>query len=122
MNPLGAALRHDAGRVAGDGVTRRNGDVLVPADEINALATIWQFLGVSPADQAARTEKQSFLYKQDKAFMERTTLLKNNYIKALKAGEGASEVREDWARLQAARERSGLTRQPMSALLHYLPP
>ena len=52
--------------------------------------------------------------------MNRTTRLKSDYIKALKAGDGVSEVREDRARLQAARERSGLTRLPMSTLLRTL--
>jgi hypothetical protein len=45
----------------------------------------------------------------------RATRRKNDYIKALKAGESVTEVREDWARFQAAREGSSLPRQPMFA-------
>ena len=31
--------------------------------------------------------------------MDRTTRLKNDYVKALKEGEGVSEVREAWTKL-----------------------
>ena len=68
---------------------------MVTSDEINALDTFLLAPGVSPADQAARTGKQSFVYNQDKGFIGRTTRLKNDYIKAFKVGEGISEVHED---------------------------
>ena len=81
------------------------------------MATICQALGMTPAVQAMRTEKQNFVYNQDKGFMDRTTRLKNDYSKSVKAGEGVSEVRDAWAKLQEKRVESGLTRQPMSTLL-----
>jgi hypothetical protein len=66
--------------------------VLVHGDEITTVTSFWHAFGLSPADQSAQAEKQSFNYNQDKGFMDRTTRLENDYIKALKAGASATEV------------------------------
>jgi hypothetical protein len=119
MLPKGIADAMKAARVANEGMTRRNGDVVLPASEVSSLDTVWQALGISPVKQSVIYERQQNIRDMDQRFQDRATEVKNRYTKAVKAGDtaGMAEQRDAWNKLQVARANSGYTRQPVSDLL-----
>ena len=114
---LGDAIR--GAREASDGVTRRNGDVILPPEEVSAVEAVMQAIGMPPVQTTVTNERRSRAFEMDKHFRERTTRIKNDYAKAARRGdaEGMRQAREAWMRLQDARVKAGYTRQPMSNLL-----
>jgi hypothetical protein len=106
-------------RLGTDGATRRNGDVILPADELNALEMAWQAIGIPPAQMSAMYEKQERVRSTERRFRERTTRIKNDYTKAMRERDtaAAAEARQAWVNLQAARVKVGLKRQPLSELI-----
>ncbi len=114
---VGDALK--AYRIATEGMTRRNGDVLLPPDQVDSLGSIFQALGIPSVQQQVVYERQQRTRDMDQRFQDRSTRIKNDYVKASREGdtEAMSEAREAWAKLQEARKRNGYTVQPMSNLL-----
>ena len=106
-------------RLGVDGATRRNNDVILPADELDSLEVLWQAIGIPPAQMSAMYEKQERVRNVEQRFRDRTSRLKNNYSQAIRKGDSAAaaEARADWMKLQEARVRAGLKRQPLSNLL-----
>jgi hypothetical protein len=106
-------------RLSTDGATRRNGDVILPADELSGLEAMWQAIGIPPAQMTAMYEKQERVRNTEQRFRDRTSRIKNDYTKAIRGGDSAAaaEAREAWNNLQQARVRAGLKRQPMSELI-----
>jgi len=106
-------------RLGVDGATRRNNDVILPADELDSLEVLWQAIGIPPAQMSAMYEKQERVRNVEQRFRDRTSRLKNNYSQAMRKGDSAAaaEARADWMKLQEARVRAGLKRQPLSNLL-----
>jgi len=119
MLPKGLGDIIKAYRLGTDGATRRNGDVILPASELNALELAWQAIGIPPAQMTAMYEKQQRVRDTEKRFRDRTASIKNDYTKAIRDGDSAAaaEARGAWNNLQQARVRAGLKRQPMSNLL-----
>lgn len=117
--PGGLANALKGARLATEGVTKRNGDVVLSADEVGLVAGLSQALGL-PAN--ALTDRQFLAnaqYKSDTFYRERTTELKNAYAKAVRDNDTArmAEVRDEWMSTQAARKRLGYDTQPLSTLL-----
>jgi len=106
-------------RLGVDGATRRNNDVILPADELDSMEVLWQAIGIPPAQMSAMYEKQERVRNVEQRFRDRTSRLKNNYSQAIRKGDSAAaaEARADWMKLQEARVRAGLKRQPLSNLL-----
>jgi hypothetical protein len=117
--PKGVSDALKAGRQGAEGMTRRNGDVVLPDSEINALDTVFTALGVPAVEQAVTYERQNRMRDLTKNFQDRTTRIKNDYAKAVREKDTASmaEARTAWTKLQQARQRNGLTPQPVSNLL-----
>jgi hypothetical protein len=117
--PKGVSDALKAGRQAGEGMTRRNGDVILPDSEIGAIDTVLTAFGVPAVQQAVTYERQNRMRDVTKNFTERTTRIKNDYAKAVRERDtGAmAEARAAWTKLQQARQRNGLTPQPVSNLL-----
>lgn len=119
MLPKGFADALKAYREATGGMTRRNGDVILPAEDISELQTFWTALGLTGIDKSVTYERRQRALAMDENFQDRATTLKNQYAAAFKARdtEAMREAREAWLELQAARARNGYTRQPLSKLL-----
>ena len=119
MMPKGLGDMVKAYRLGVDGATRRNNDVILPADELNSLELMWQALGVPPAQITAMYEKQQRVRDVEQRFTDRTSRIKNDYSQAIRKGDSAAaaEARAAWMKLQEARVRAGLKRQPLSNLL-----
>ena len=117
--PKGVSDAMKAYRIANEGLTRRNGDVVLPPDEVSSLDTILQGLGVQPVKQAVVYERQNLMKETTKNFHDRTVQIKNDYTKATRAGdsEAQGKAREAWQKLQAVKKENGVNTSPLSELL-----
>lgn len=117
LMPTGISSVMRAYRIADDGVTRRNGDVVLSNEEVSFAESMAQALGLTPTDQADRTAKSQIKYEFDTKFQERAAKIKNDYAKARRSGESTEEARAAWVKLQDTRAKNGYTRQPLSSLM-----
>jgi hypothetical protein len=115
--PKGLGDAAKAYRIATEGVTRRNGDILLPPSEVSSAETIMQALGIQPVKQAVVAEKQRAVVDMNQFYQDRSTKVKADYIKAVRSGESTADARAAWTKLQEARANNGYTRQPLSELL-----
>lgn len=119
LMPKGVSDAMKSYRIADEGMTRRNGDVILPPDEVNSLDAVFQALGIAPVKQTVVYEKRQRFQDMTANFTDRTTRIKNNYVAAMRKGDTATaaEAREAWKNLQDAKVRNGLKRSPLSDLL-----
>lgn len=119
MMPTGLANVLKATRFADQGVTKRNGDVVLSADEVGFLDAMAQAVGLPTNTTTDRSFLASAQFKSDTFYRERTTQLKNQYAAAVRKNDtqAMQEVREEWMQTQAARRKLGYEAQPMSTLL-----
>ena len=119
LMPKGVGDAFKAYRIADEGLTRRNGDILLSPDEVSTWESALQAMGIQPAQQAVVFEQQQRVKDMDKNFQDRSTKIKADYIKAVrnKDTEAMAEARQAWTKMQEARVRNGYTRQPLSNLL-----
>jgi hypothetical protein len=119
MLPTGLANVLKATRFADQGVTKRNGDVVLSADEVGMLDWAAQAVGLPTNVTTDRSFLANAQFKSDKFYRERTTQLKNQYAAAVRKNDTDTmrEVREDWMQTQAARRKLGYEVQPLSTLL-----
>jgi hypothetical protein len=117
--PKGVSDALKAGRQGAEGMTRRNGDVILPDSEISAIDTVLTGLGVPAVKQAVTYERQNRLRDITENFNDRTTRIKNDYTKAVREQdtEAMAEARAAWTKLQQTRQTNGLKPQPVSSLL-----
>lgn len=117
--PKGVSDALKAGRQAAEGMTRRNGDVVLPAEEISAVSAILTGLGVPSVKEAVVYERQNRMRDVTENFQDRTTRVKNDYVRAVKDNDAAAKqsAREAWTKLQRVRQENGLKMQPLSDLL-----
>lgn len=117
--PKGLSDMMKAAREADEGVTRKNGDVLLSADEISAAQTFAKAIGLPLSEDTIRRMKTNALYEAKTSFDEKATSIKNDYVKAHKAGDSDAKLkaREDWRKLQDSRAAAGFARKPMSSLV-----
>lgn len=114
--PKGLGDAAKAYRISTQGMSRRNGDVVLPADEVSAWEATVQALGIQPVQQSVVMERQQNTLEMNQFYQDRSTKIKAEYVKAMRAGEPTAEVRAAWNKLQEARVKNGYTRQPMSEL------
>lgn len=114
---LGDAIK--AARINEEGMTRRNGDVILPASEVSAVESIIQAIGFLPADQSVVFERRQRSYEMDNRMQQRSKTIKQEYTKAVKERDtqAMQQARREWQQLQETRKRNGYTVQPMSELL-----
>lgn len=118
--PTGISNAMKGYRTATDGVTRRNGDVLVSAEEVGALSGFAQALGIPLSSTTERTLLSKYKLDTEEGLRNAATRIKNDFLKARKEGDGEAmgEAREAWMQLQDRRMELGFSRQPMSGLLN----
>jgi hypothetical protein len=115
--PKGLGDAAKAYRLSSEGMTRRNGDLVLPASEVSAWEALVQAMGIQPVQQSVVMERQSNTLEMNQFYQDRSTKIKADYIKAVRAGESTAEARAAWTKLQEARVNNGYTRQPLSELL-----
>jgi hypothetical protein len=119
LMPKGITDVMKAVRYASDGVTRRNGDVTIPASEISEVEAVMQALGVPVSKITVRNEKQQYVFKTTQGLADAASRIKNDYARAARHRdlEAMREARQRWQRLQQSRKELGLKPQPISTLL-----
>jgi hypothetical protein len=119
LMPKGITDVMKAVRYASDGVTRRNGDVTIPASEISEVEAVMQALGVPVSKITVRNEKQQYVFKTTQGLADAASRIKNDYARAARHRdlEAMREARQRWQRLQQRRKELGLKPQPISTLL-----
>lgn len=117
--PKGISDMLKAGRIAGEGLTRRNGDVILSADDVSQVGQVFAAMGLPSAKVAETYQARQSALDLEKNFTERSTKIKNQYAKAYreKDSEGMAKARDAWKNLQEARKRNELKPQPLSSLL-----
>lgn len=117
--PGGIANALKAARFGDEGITRRNGDVVMSADELAFLDTFMQAIGLPTNQITDRNSLASAQFKADEFYQARTTQLKKDYTKAARANDSAArrEVIEAWMRTQEARRQLGYKPQPLADLM-----
>lgn len=115
--PTGVTNAMRAYRTAEEGVTRRNGDVLISPEEISGMESFWQAIGFQPTELALRQFRDTVKRDADQKFQSRAEKIRNAYLRAKDDPEARAEARERWAALQDAREEAGYRRQPLSSLM-----
>lgn len=117
--PKGISDAMAAYRMASEGMTRRNGDVILPAEDISEVETIIKALGFATAEQSVVYERRDRAFKTEQHLKDRSTRIKNDYIKAVKQGDSGArtEAMAAWGKLQEVRRADGHKTQPMSELI-----
>lgn len=117
--PKGISDAMAAYRMASDGMTRRNGDVILPAEDISEVETIIKALGFATAEQSVVYERRDRAFKNDEHLRDRSTRIKNDYIKAVRGNDNQArnEAIAAWSKLQERRNAGGYRVQPMSELI-----
>lgn len=118
MLPKGFADVSKAARQAAQGVSQRNGDVVMTPDDLNLLDTAMQALGLPTTTLTDRSFRASSAFKADEFYKGRTAQVKRDYVAAYRSGNQSDMVsaRQEWQQLQDARARNGFKRQTMSEL------
>jgi hypothetical protein len=119
MMPKGIGDAMKGARFTMEGVTKRNGDIVMSPDEINFADGLMKAVGLPTTKLSEQQYLQSMVYDYDKFFAERAKSVKSDYTRAVRSGDtdARSEARESWAKLQEARAKQGYKKQPMSDLL-----
>jgi len=118
MLPSGVANVMKAGRFATEGVTMRNGDVVLKPEEISMFDAAFQAVGLPTTTLTDRQFTQRVVAEFDKFYDKRTTEIKGDYVNASRDGDvnGMADAREEWSKLQESRVKNGYKRQPLSDL------
>lgn len=102
-----------------EGITMRNGDVVMSPEEIGFVDTVFQGLGLPTTTMTERQYRQGEVIKFDQFYNERSKEVKRDYVRAYKDNDSAamSEARDAWSNLQESRVKYGYTRKPLSDLI-----
>lgn len=128
--PKGIESGMKAFRIANDGFTLKNGDVMFKPQDINGMALATDALGM-PSSELKRMEwARGQQYEINQFYKDRSARIEHDYAKAHKDGdaEAMTHLRQDWQDLQAGKDHlrpyfndshDALKRQPLSTLLKY---
>lgn len=102
-----------------EGITMRNGDVVMAPEEIGFADSISQLLGLPSTTITERQYTQGQVIKFDQFYSDRAKELKRDYTRAYKDNDFAAmaESRDAWNNLQESRVKYGYTRKPLSELI-----
>lgn len=102
-----------------EGIAMRNGDVVLPPEEIGFVDTVFQGLGLPTTTVTERQYTQGQVIKFDQFYSDRAKEVKNDYTRAYKSNDSAamSEARGAWNNLQESRVKYGYNRKPLSDLI-----
>ena len=115
-NGIGNAMK--GYRFATEGITMRNGDLVMKPEEVSLLDAAFQAVGLPTAPITDRQYTQRVVMEFDKFYAARSSDIKSSYVQASRNSdsEGMGEARTDWEKLQVSRAANGYKRQPMSDL------
>jgi len=117
--PNGIANILKAVRFAEEGMTMRNGDLVMKPQDVGILTAASQLVGL-PTNQITHQQfAQKVKAEYDKEYEARLTEIKGEYVKAARASDykAMSNAREEFKRMEESRVANGYKRQPLSELL-----
>jgi hypothetical protein len=119
LAPRGLADVSKGIRFGMEGVTKRNGDVVLSGDEVSFFAVAAQAMGLPTTTITDNQLLRNSQFTADEFYKDRTSQLKRQYVQAYRSGDGAKlqEIRAEWQDTQQARRRLGFKVQPLSTLL-----
>ena len=116
--PNGVANVMKSYRFATEGITMRNGDLVMKPEDISLIDAAFQAVGLPTTTITDRQYTQKVVAEFDKFYAQRAGEIKGSYVEASRQSDTAAmaEARDDWQKLQESRVRNGYKRQPMSEL------
>ena len=117
LMPTGIANGMKAYREQESGATKRNGDIILPTEEIDAFNTFATAIGLTTTKKALQTQRSEQKYQTEQHFNEQGDRIRNEFLQAKKNGESTQEARDKWNALQNKRVEMGFKRQGVDALL-----
>jgi hypothetical protein len=117
--PNGFANVMKAGRFTTEGITMRNGDLVLKPEDFSVVDTAFQAVGLPTNTVTDRQFTQQVKAEYDKFYAQRSTDIKGDYVKAYRNNDakGMSQAREEFQQMEDSRVANGYKRQPMSDLL-----
>ena len=106
-------------RMGSEGVTQRNGDVVMSPDDLSFLDLTMQAVGLPTTTITDRTFKASAKFNSEQFYKDRSSTLKKQYTEAYRSGDAdkMGELRQEWMSVQQARREHGYKVQPLSELI-----
>lgn len=119
MLPSGLSKAANAWRMASDGYTNRNGDLLMDSDELTGLVALAQGMGLRTTKVADMQAATGRTIEFDRFYRERASEITHRYVKAYRSGDAGelTKQRQAYMDLQASKRANGLKAQPLSNLL-----
>ena len=116
--PNGVANVMRGMRFANEGITMRNGDLVLKPEDVSLIDAAFQAVGLPTATITDRQYTQKVVVAFDKFYSERAADIKRSYVEGSRDSDSAAmaEAREDWQKLQESRVKNGYKRQSMSEL------
>jgi hypothetical protein len=116
--PNGIANAMKSYRFATEGITMRNGDLVMKPEEISMIDAAFQAVGLPTTTITDRQYTQKVVAEFDKFYASRAGEIKSSYVEGSRQSDAAAmaEARDDWQKLQESRVRNGYKRQSMSEL------
>jgi hypothetical protein len=115
-NGIGNAMK--AYRFATEGITMRNGDLVMKPEDISMIDAAFQAVGLPTSTITDRQYTQKVVAEFDKFYASRAGEIKAMYVEGSRQSDAAAmaEARDDWQKLQESRVKNGYKRQSMSEL------
>jgi hypothetical protein len=116
--PNGIANAMKSYRFATEGITMRNGDLVMKPEEISMIDAAFQAVGLPTTTITDRQYTQKVVAEFDKFYAARAGEIKSSYVEGSRQSDAAAmaEARDDWQKLQESRVKNGYKRQSMSEL------
>ena len=117
--PNGVANVMKASRFATEGITMRNGDLVLKPEDFGMVDAAFQAVGLPTNTVTDRQFTQNVKAEYDKFYAQKSTDIKGEYVKAYRAGDaqGMARAREEFQQMEESRVSNGYKRLPMSELL-----
>jgi hypothetical protein len=119
LMPTGLANGMKAYRFATEGVSKKNGDVVLSPDDISVIDAFSQGIGLPSNKLKDRQADTQAVMEYEKFYKDRANELTHRYAAAAKAGDSdeMSELRSKWREMQQAQQKNGFKMTPLSTLL-----
>jgi hypothetical protein len=116
--PNGLANVMKAARFSTEGITMRNGDLVLKPEDFGMVDAAFQAMGLPTNTVTDRQFTQNVKAEYDQMYNQKSTDIKGEYVKAYRAGDakGMAKAREEFQQLEDSRVSNGYKRQPMSDL------
>jgi len=117
--PNGLSNSLKGARYLTEGMTMRNGDLVMKPDDVGMLGAASQMFGLPTNAITHQQFAQKVKAEYDQMYQERLTEIKGEYVKSYRANDskGMANAREEFRQMEESRMANGYKRQPLSELL-----